>query len=37
MGFGPVPAVCKVLERADLKLDDINLFEVNEALEPAPA
>jgi acetyl-CoA C-acetyltransferase len=31
MGMGPVPAVRKVLERADLKLDDINLLEVNEA------
>jgi acetyl-CoA C-acetyltransferase len=31
MGIGPVPAVHKVLERADLRLDDIDLFEVNEA------
>ena len=31
MGIGPVPAVRKVLERADLKCDDIDLFEVNEA------
>jgi acetyl-CoA C-acetyltransferase len=31
MGIGPIPAVHKVLERADLKLDEIDLFEVNEA------
>jgi len=31
MGMGPVPAVVAVLERADLKIDDIDLFEVNEA------
>jgi acetyl-CoA C-acetyltransferase len=31
MGMGPVPAVRKVLERAGMKLDDIDLFEVNEA------
>jgi acetyl-CoA C-acetyltransferase len=31
MGIGPVPAVHKVLERADLKVEDIDVFEVNEA------
>jgi len=31
MGMGPVPAVRKVLDRAQLKTDDIDLFELNEA------
>jgi acetyl-CoA C-acetyltransferase len=31
MGIGPVPAVRKVLDRAGLSLDDIDLFELNEA------
>jgi acetyl-CoA C-acetyltransferase len=31
MGMGPVPAVRRVLERADLKLDDMDVIEVNEA------
>jgi len=29
--FGPIPATRKVLERARLTLDDINLVELNEA------
>lgn len=31
MGFGPVPAVHKVLKRAGLAIGDIDLFELNEA------
>jgi acetyl-CoA C-acetyltransferase len=31
MGIGPIPAVRAVLDRSGLKLDDIDLFEVNEA------
>ena len=31
MGIGPVPAVRQVLDRAGMKVDDIDLFEVNEA------
>jgi len=31
MGMGPVPAVRTVLERADLKIEDIDLWELNEA------
>jgi acetyl-CoA C-acetyltransferase len=31
MGMGPVPAVRAVLDRAGLKLDEIDVFEVNEA------
>ena len=36
MGMGPVPAVRKVLDRAGLKLDEIDLFEVNEAFASVP-
>jgi acetyl-CoA acyltransferase len=31
MGTGPVPATKKALKRANLKLDDIELIELNEA------
>lgn len=31
MGIGPVPAVRKVLERSGLKLNDMDLIEINEA------
>jgi acetyl-CoA acyltransferase len=31
MGIGPVPATYKALERAGLKLEDIDLIEINEA------
>jgi acetyl-CoA C-acetyltransferase len=31
MGMGPVPAIRKVLDRAGLKMNDIDLFELNEA------
>jgi acetyl-CoA C-acetyltransferase len=31
MGIGPVPAVNKALERANLCLDDIHIIELNEA------
>ena len=31
MGMGPVPAVRTVIERAGLKLSDVDLFELNEA------
>ena len=31
MGMGPVPAMRQVLDKAGLKLDEIDVFEVNEA------
>ena len=31
MGMGPVPATRKVLDRTGIKLDEIDVFEVNEA------
>jgi acetyl-CoA C-acetyltransferase len=31
MGFGPVPAIQKALERAGLQLKDIDVIEINEA------
>jgi acetyl-CoA acyltransferase len=31
MGFGPVPAVEKTLKRAGMKIEDVDLFELNEA------
>ena len=31
MGTGPIPTVRKALEKADLKLEDIDLIEANEA------
>jgi acetyl-CoA acetyltransferase family protein len=31
MGFGPAPAIRKLLAKAGLKLDQIDLFEINEA------
>jgi acetyl-CoA acyltransferase len=33
---GPIPATQKVLRRAGLKLDDIDLIEINEAFAPVP-
>ena len=34
MGIGPVPAIRNLLERAQCKLSDVELFEVNEAFAP---
>jgi acetyl-CoA acyltransferase len=33
---GPVPATAKVLRKADVKLEDVGVFEVNEAFAPIP-
>ena len=33
---GPIPATRKVLQRAGLSTDDIDLYEVNEAFAPVP-
>ena len=30
MGYGPVPATCRVLEQAGISIDDVDLFELNE-------
>jgi acetyl-CoA acyltransferase 2 len=34
MGIGPVPAIRKLMERAEFRLSDVDLFEVNEAFVP---
>jgi acetyl-CoA acetyltransferase family protein len=34
MGIGPAPASRKALERANLKLDDMDIVEINEAFAP---
>ena len=34
MGIGPAPAIRYALARAELKLGDVDLFEVNEAFAP---
>jgi acetyl-CoA acyltransferase len=31
MGFGPVPATRKILARAGIKIDDVDIVEINEA------
>ena len=31
MGLGPVPAIRKAMQRAALSMDDVGLFEINEA------
>ncbi|HXN42280.1 MAG TPA: acetyl-CoA C-acetyltransferase [Myxococcaceae bacterium] len=34
MGIGPAPAIKKLLERAEMQLGEVDLFEVNEAFAP---
>src|SRR5207302_8191508 len=34
MGIGPAPAIRRLIERAELKLTDADLIEVNEAFAP---
>jgi acetyl-CoA C-acetyltransferase/acetyl-CoA acyltransferase 2 len=34
MGIGPVPAIQKLLEKQNKKVEDIDLFEINEAFAP---
>jgi len=34
MGIGPAPAIRKLMDKAEFKLDEIDLFEVNEAFAP---
>ena len=36
MGTGPIPASKTVLEKADLAIEDMDLYEVNEAFAPVP-
>jgi len=36
MLYGPVPATKNVLQKANLKISDIDLYEVNEAFAPVP-
>ena len=33
MGYGPVPAVKKALKRASMEISDVDVFELNEALQ----
>ena len=36
MGSGPIPASKNVLEKASMSIEDIDLYEVNEAFAPVP-